>query len=242
MVTGASSGIGAAIAKSLASAGLRVAVGARRQERLTSLADELNAVSGGRQVWGHVLDVREPASIDAFYRSLDDYWGPVQVLVNNAGVGFRGTQWEQASEEWAQMIDVNVVGLLRMTQAALQRMEDSGNEGHIFHVSSMSGHRLAPRTSVYSATKHAVKALTEGLRLDLREAGRPVRVTSVSPGFVETDFLDAYTKSAAEAQRIKDAYPLLKPEDVASAVVYALSAPPHMQVHDVLMRPTEQPN
>ena len=135
------------------------------------------------------------------------------------------------------MLDVNVLGVLRMTQPALQRMRAADDRGHIFNISSMSAHRVPARTSVYAATKHALRALTDGLRFDLRAAHSEIRVTAVSPGFVETDFIEPYVKSAAEAEAIKTAYKLLTPDDVASAVIYALQAPDHMQVHDLLIRP-----
>lgn len=238
VVSGASSGIGAAVARALSKEGLRVAIGARRTDRLEALAAELAPAP----VWAHALDVRDRASINTFYDALDRHWGRIDVLVNNAGVGFRGDLWDQDPAQWSAMLDVNVLGLLSMTQLALQRMRASGDAGHIFHISSMAGHRVPGRTAVYAATKHAVKALTEGLRFDLRSVGSQIRVTAVSPGFVETDFLEPYVGDAGEAQRLKQSLPMLTSSDVASAVVYALAAPAHMQVHDILIRPTDQQN
>ena len=237
VISGASSGIGAEVARALSKAGLRVALGARREGLLAEVAASISPAP----VWGHALDVRSPESVAAFYRALDAQWGAADVLINNAGVGFRGALWDQPPEEWSAMLDVNVLGLLRMTQPALQRMQSSGR-GHIFNISSMSGHRVTPLSSVYAATKHAVAALTEGLRADLRAAQSRIRVTAVSPGFVETDFIEPYVKSPDEARAIREAYPLLTCADIASAVVYALAAPDHMQVHDLLIRPTAQPD
>ncbi|MEL7370220.1 MAG: SDR family NAD(P)-dependent oxidoreductase [Myxococcota bacterium] len=237
VVSGASAGIGASVARALSQSGLKVAIGARRIEPLEALVKE----RGDASVWAHPLDVQSADSVDAFYAALLSHWGTVDVLVNNAGVGFRGDLWTQPVEQWASMLDVNVLGLLRMTQPALQQMMANGR-GHIFNVSSMAGHRVPPRTSVYSATKYAVGALTEGLRKDLRSVKSPVRVTAISPGFVNTEFIDAYIGNADEAKSIREGYPLLTGADVASAVVYALGAPDHMQVHDVLIRPTDQPN
>ncbi|MEM7674537.1 MAG: SDR family NAD(P)-dependent oxidoreductase [Myxococcota bacterium] len=237
VVSGASAGIGASVARALAGAGLKVAVGARRTAPLEAMVAELGASS----VWAHPLDVQDSDSVGAFYAALQAHWGPVDVLVNNAGVGYRGDLWDQPVEQWASMLDVNVLGLLRMTQPALRQMRAKGY-GHIFNIASMAGHRVPARTSVYSATKYAVRALTEGLRKDLRLEKSRIRVSAISPGFVDTEFIDTYTGKAADAQAIRKGYPLLTGDDVASAVIYALGAPDHMQVHDVLMRPTDQEN
>ena len=238
VVTGASSGIGRAVASALAKAGMRVALGARRLDKLEEVVESLHPA----EAWAFRVDVCDPTSVWLFFDALDNHWGAVDVLVNNAGVGFKGTQWAQDEDEWVQMFDVNVVGLLRTTKAALQRMERAEDRpSHIFHISSMAAHRVPAETSVYSATKHAVKALTEGLRFDLRAAGRSTRVTSISPGFVETEFLEPYLRSTEAVEAVRAAYPLLTPDDVANAVLYALSAPEGVQVHDIQMRPTQQP-
>ena len=235
LVTGASSGIGRATALELAHAGMRVALVARRRERLEELAAEV----GGRML-PIVADVRDESAIKDAFARVRETWGGVDVLVNNAGLGHDAPLCSGQTEHWREMLEVNVLALSVCTREAVTDMERRGAAGHIVHISSMASHRVPPGSGMYSATKFAVRALTEGLRAELRAAGSPIRVTAISPGFVETEFAEHYHKSAAVAAETYGRYQVLTADDVARAVVYAVSQPPHVQIHDLLMRPTDQ--
>lgn len=237
LVTGASSGIGAATAKRLADAGMKLALAARRRDRLEALAAELGRDA---EVIVQPTDLRDEASIDALFDAVRQRWGGVDVLVNNAGLGHHAPLTSGETERWREMLEVNVLALCVCTREAVRDMRARGDDGHVVHVSSMAAHRVPPGSGVYSATKYAVRSLTEGLRQELRDAGSGIRVTAISPGFVETEFAEKYHRSAKAAEETYSRYKVLEDADVAEAVAWALGAPPHMQVHDVLMRPTEQ--
>jgi len=209
---------------------------ARRIDRLHRLRDRL-----GARFHPIACDLRDEASILRMFAELEALWGPADVLVNNAGLGHHAPLLSGHTEAWREMLEVNVLGLSICTREAASRMAARHVSGHILHISSMAAHRVPPDSGIYSATKHAVKALTEALRLELREAGLGIRVTSISPGYVETGFARHYHQSEQKAQETYGRYPVLQPEDVADAVVYALAAPQRAQVHDLLLRPTEQP-
>jgi len=238
LVTGASSGIGAAVARDLAGAGLRVAACARRADRLEALAAE--AAGAGGEVLAVPADLRSEESIAALFGRVRATWGGVDVLVNNAGLGRKAPLVSGATEAWREMLEVNVLALCVCTREAVADMRARGDRGHVVHVSSMSGHRVPGGSGVYSATKFAVRALTEGLRQELRGLGSAIRVSAVSPGFVETEFAANYHQSEARARETYGRYKVLEAGDVAAAVRWALDAPDHVQVHDVLVRPTEQ--
>jgi len=236
MVTGASSGIGAATARALAEAGLRVIACGRRMERLESLASE----DTKGEIIPQAIDLRDMDAIPALFDEVRERWGGVDVLVNNAGLGHDAPLLTGSTAHWKEMLDVNVMALCVCTREAVADMRRRGDDGHVIHISSMAGHRVPAGSGMYSASKFAVRALTEGLRQELRHAGSRVRVTAVSPGFVETEFAAHFHQSEEKAAATYGRFPCLQPEDAASAVLYALSRPAHMAVHDVLMRPTEQ--
>jgi NADP-dependent 3-hydroxy acid dehydrogenase YdfG len=238
LVTGASSGIGREVALALLADGLRVAICARRRERL----DELVAASAApaERVLALAVDLRQEEQIQALFSAIRQRWGGVDVLVNNAGLGHREPLRSGESERWREMLEVNVLALCICTREALRDMEARGVAGHVIHISSMAGHRVPPGSGVYSATKFAVRSLTEGLRQELREVGSPVRVTAISPGFVETEFAARYHDSEERAREIYSRLKVLEARDVAEAVRYVLAQPPHVQIHDLLMRPTDQ--
>lgn len=237
-VTGASEGIGEAVAVRLAEAGLRVALGARRVDRLEALAARLRA-EGAEALPLH-LDLRDEGSILAAFAAIRARWGGVDVMVNNGGMGRAAPLTSGATEDWRAMLETNVLGLCVCTREAVTDMRRRGDRGHVVHVSSMAAHRVPDGSGVYSATKYAVRALTEALRKELREQGSGVRVTSVSPGFVETGFAALYHRDPAAAAEAYGRYKVLEPDDVARAVLYVVSQPPWVQVHDLLMRPTDQ--
>jgi len=235
MVTGASSGIGRAIARMLADEGLRVAVCARREARLREIAD------AGGEVLPVVVDLRDPQSILAAFQRVREEWGGVDVMINNAGLGHQSPLTSGDHEQWREMLEVNVLALCICTREAVSDMRRRGDDGHVIHVSSMAGHRVPRESGVYSASKFAVRSLTEGLRVELRGLESDIRVTAISPGFVETEFHERYFGDREAAERAYSRFPVLQPADIASTVRHVLSLPPHAQVHDVLMRPTHQP-
>lgn len=236
LVTGASSGIGRAIAERLAADGLRVAALARRRDRLDELAQAYPD-----QILPLVADLRQEDQILAAFAEVRERWGGVEVLVNNAGLGRKSPLTTGETADWREMLEVNVLALLICTREALADMDRAGR-GHVIHVSSMSAHRVPAGSGVYSATKYAVRSLTEGLRLELRERQSPIRVSAISPGFVETEFAGVYNRDPAACAETYGRFKVLDSSDVAEALVYLLGAPPHVQVHDLLLRPTDQPS
>lgn len=241
MVTGASAGIGRAVALRLAREGMAVAACARREDRLEELAQSIRTAGGEALV--AAVDLRDEAQTLAFFEQVREHFGGVDALVNNAGLGRAAPLMSGETADWREVLEVNVLALCVCTREAVADMRRRGVDGHVLHVSSMAAHRVPGGGSgFYSATKYAVRALTEGLRQELREAGSAIRVTAISPGFVETEFASVYHRDPEAAARTYGQYKVLEAADVAEAVVYALSQPPWCQVHDVLMRPTAQPS
>ncbi|MGD1861588.1 MAG: SDR family NAD(P)-dependent oxidoreductase [Leptolyngbyaceae cyanobacterium] len=238
LVTGASSGIGAAIARKLAAQGYRLAICARRRDRLAALQQELTA--NGAEVLSQAADLRQEADILAVFAAIRQQWGGVDVLINNAGLGHKSPLMSGETKAWREMLDVNVLALCICTREAVKDMQQRGDRGHIVHISSLSGHRVPGASGVYAASKFAVRALTEALRQELRAANSAIRVSSVSPGFAETEFAEKYHRDPAKAAAIYSQFPVLQAADVANAVVYVLSQPDYVQVQDVLMRSTFQ--
>jgi NADP-dependent 3-hydroxy acid dehydrogenase YdfG len=214
-----------------------VAVCARRAERLGALAGTM----AHAELLPLAADLRREADIVGVFDAVRSKWGGVDVLVNNAGLGHRAPLTTADTELWREMLDVNVLALSVCTREAVQDMRRRGDDGHVLHISSMAAHRVPPGSGMYSATKYAVRALTEGLRQELRDLESGIRVTAISPGFVETEFAAQYHKSEEMAAKTYGRFKVLEADDVASAVSFALACPPHMQIHDVLVRPTEQP-
>ena len=232
VVTGASSGIGEATARLLAKEGCNVALAARREVRLNALAAEL-----GERTLAAPTDVSDPAACAALVARTVERFGSLDILINNAGLGLYGSIAEGDPEDWRKMFDVNVLGVLYTTRAAVRQMLHQGS-GDVLFVSSLAGRRV-PRAdgTVYAATKHAVSAIAEGLRMDVHEKG--IRVINVEPGLVRTEFPEGSHPSAQEYYAEKEYVPL-EAEDVAKAIVYALDQPPRVSVNEILVRPTEQ--
>jgi NADP-dependent 3-hydroxy acid dehydrogenase YdfG len=227
LVTGASSGIGAATARHLADAGHRVVAGARRVHRLAEL---------GPAITVHALDVTSLDSVQAFVDAAVDRHGRVDVLVNNAGVMPLSPLADLRVDEWNQMIDVNVRGVLHGIVAVLPLMRAQGG-GHIVNVSSVSGHRVDPTAAVYSATKFAVRALSEGLR----QENTDIRVTVVSPGFTESELVDRGGAVEAQAAARAAAKQLAIPASaIAAAIGFAVDQPSIVDVNELVVRPTAQ--
>jgi NADP-dependent 3-hydroxy acid dehydrogenase YdfG len=240
LVTGASSGIGAACARRFAASGARLVLWARREDRLRSLASELEEASGAAvRVAG--VDVRDRAAVEASAEGLARDGVVPSVLVNNAGLaaGLAPLQ-EGDPEDWDRMIDTNLKGLLYVSRALLPSMLAAGR-GHIINVGSTAGHQVYPRGNVYNATKFGVRALTEGLNLDL--AGTPLRASSVDPGFVETEFsVVRFHGDRARADSVYQGFRPLSADDVADAIHYVVSAPEHVNVFQVILLPAAQRN
>ncbi len=234
LVTGASAGIGQATALRLADCGMRVAVCARRLERLEALK------SGSGELLPIQADFRKEDDILRVFTEVRKAWGGVDVLVNNAGLGHMAPLLSGATEQWRDTLEVNVLALSICTREAVSDMRRRGDDGHVVHISSMASHRVPPGSGMYSASKYAVRALTEALRQELREAKSKIRVSAVSPGFVETEFAEHYHADPAAAERTYGRFKVLESEDIAWLVQTLISAPPHVQIHDVLVRPRDQ--
>jgi NADP-dependent 3-hydroxy acid dehydrogenase YdfG len=228
IVTGASSGIGAATARSLASAGFDVVAAARRVERCEELAREI----GGRAVR---LDVTDPDSVAQLADAVPD----AAVVVNNAGGALGLEPVAEADEEkWTRMYETNVMGVIRVTKALLPALERSGY-GHVIVVGSVAGVEVYPGGGGYTAAKHAANAVTRTLRLEL--LGKPIRVTEIAPGLVETEFsLVRFEGEEAKAAKVYEGTTPLTAEDVADAIVYVVTRPPHVDVDYLSIKPTEQ--
>jgi NADP-dependent 3-hydroxy acid dehydrogenase YdfG len=234
LVTGASSGIGEATARHLASLGYPAVVGARRVDRLASIVDDIRA-AGGRAEYTD-LDVTDIASVRSFVERALESYGRIEVLVNNAGVMPLSTLYALRIAEWNQMIDVNLRGTLHGIAAVLPLMEAQGS-GHIINVASVSGHRVDPTSAVYSATKFAVRALSEGLR----QESTVVRVTIISPGFTLSELADHGGDDASQAAaRSASAQLGLPASAVAEAIGYAVTQPAPVDVNEIIVRPTLQ--
>jgi NADP-dependent 3-hydroxy acid dehydrogenase YdfG len=228
VVTGASSGIGAAAARALTEAGYQVRLGARRLERLEEVAQPLGAEA-------LQLDVTDPGSVERFTRGLDR----LDLLVNNAG-GAKGTEAlaESSDELWRWMWEANVLGTVRMTRRLLPALLASG-AGHVVNVGSIAGFETYPGGSGYTAAKHGVRALTRTLRLEL--LGQPVRVTEICPGLVETEF--SLVRFDGDADRARAVYKGMTPlaaDDVADAIVWAATRPSHVNIDEIVIRPRDQ--
>ena len=239
LITGASAGIGAACARAFAAAGDRVLLAARSGDALQALADDLNGTRGEGTARPVVLDVGDA---DAHQRVLDrlpDEWAEIDVAVLNAGLakGLRPV-WENTPAEVDAMVDTNVKGVLNGIRAVVPGMLERGR-GHVIPIGSTAAHAVYPGGVVYCATKHAVLAIANGLKADLH--GTPVRVTTVSPGLVETDFsLVRFDGDRQRADKVYSDTVALTPEDVADAVVYCAHAPGRVNVQELLLTPRVQ--
>lgn len=231
LVTGASSGIGEAIARELAAYGARVLMGARRTDRLDAIADELRG--SGAEVATVALDVTEIGSVQAFARTAVDLWGRIDVLVNNAGVMPLSPLSALKLDEWEQMVDVNIKGVLWGIAAVLPIMERQG-DGQIINIGSIGALRVVPTAAIYCGTKFAVRAISDGLR----QESRTIRVTCVNPGVVESELASTITHQ--ETRALMDDYRAiaLQPADVARAVRQLIDAPANVDTSEITIRPT----
>ncbi|CAA9471407.1 MAG: Short-chain dehydrogenase/reductase SDR [uncultured Rubrobacteraceae bacterium] len=238
VVTGASSGIGEATAEALAAEGATVVVAARREDRLADLTKRIED-NGGR-VLAAACDVTDEAQAHGLIRRAEEEFGRVDILVNNAGVMLLSQVGKGLSDEWRRMFDTNVLGLLYATDAAIETMKRQGG-GHLVNVSSVAGRKVTRDSSgVYAGSKHAVGAISEGLRQELLEDN--IRVTIVEPGAVATELTDHITdEDAREGLSGLLNLEILQAEDIANAIVYAVTQPERVSVNEILIRPTQQP-
>ena len=237
-MTGASSGIGAACARICAKNGSKLVLNARRKGRLEALAAEMKK---SYRTSSLILpfDVRKLDQIKPALERIPREWEPIDALINNAGLarGFEKLH-EGHIEDWEEMIDSNVKGLLYVTRLIVPGMVKRGR-GHVVNIASLAGIQTYPRGNVYSACKAAVRVLSDGLRQDL--LGTPIRVTTISPGLVETEF--SQVRFRGDRERAEQTYEGMTPltaDDVADAVFYALTRPPHVNVNEIVMLPTDQ--
>lgn len=237
IVTGASSGIGYATSVALSRAGARVAAGARRMDKLQSLENEITKIGG--EILVQNLDVTKKSDCDAFVDAVVKKWGTVDILVNNAGLMPLSFFKSLKVDEWDRMIDVNIKGVLYCTAAAAPHMINK-KSGHIVNISSVAGRVVFPAGSVYCATKHAITAFSEGLRQEL-SARANIRVTCIEPGVVATELTSTITEKSLEkyieASKQMEA---LQAEDIANAIVFTINSPGHVNVNEILIRPTTQ--
>lgn len=234
LVTGASSGIGAAAARRLAASDYNIILIARRRDRIERLASGLPT-----KAFCIALDVRDVAAVDKAIAGLPEEWKAVDLLVNNAGLSRQLVKVHEGDPvAWNEMIDTNVKGLLYMTRAILPGML-ARSSGHIINIGSIAGHETYASGAVYCASKFAVDAITKSLRLELVDT--PIRVSTVDPGLVETEF--SVVRFYGDTERAKKVYSGMKPltpEDVAEVITWIATQPPHVQIAQVIIFPTQQ--
>jgi NADP-dependent 3-hydroxy acid dehydrogenase YdfG len=238
LVTGASSGIGEATAWALAQAGVKVALAARRKDRLGNLNKKIND-TGGQALLAQ-MDVTQPEDWQNTMRQTLKKFGRLDILINNAGVMLLSFMRNLKVEEWMRMVDVNIKGVLHGIAAVLPVMRQQ-NSGEIVNISSDAGLKVFPGSAVYSGTKAGVNWISEGLRFELAREKTPIRVTTIMPGAVATELVSHITdQEVREAFKTHPPMRFLQAEDVAAAVIFALTQPPHVDINQILVRPTQQ--
>ena len=238
LITGASSGIGEATAILLAQNNFDLIISGRRKERLKSLQDKIQAASPVKVLILN-FDIRNLAENEAAINSLPDEWRKIDVLINNAGLaaGLSSIQ-DGFIDDWERMIDTNIKGLLYMTRLVANIMIEN-RKGHIINISSIAGKETYPMGNVYCASKHAVQSLTKGMRLDLLKHG--IKVSSVSPGAVETEFsVVRFHGDSERAKQVYNGFTPLNAGDIAETILFILTRPAHVNIDDILIMPTAQ--
>ncbi|MFM9267716.1 SDR family oxidoreductase [Tychonema sp. BBK16] len=242
LITGASSGIGAACAKIFATGGAQLILAARRIDKLDRLAKELvetGLIPSANQIHLLELDVRDRLKVEIALNTLPEAWKAIDILINNAGLS-RGLDklHEGNFQDWEEMIDTNVKGLLYMTRYIVPGMVNRGR-GHVVNIGSIAGRQTYPKGNVYCASKAAVKVISEGLKQDL--LGTPVRVTEIEPGLVETEFSNVrFHGDAEKAKNVYQGLTPLTPDDVADVVYFCATRSPHVNISEILLVPTDQ--
>lgn len=237
LITGATSGIGKATAHEFAQHGIKLILCGRRQERLDTIKKALSQLT---DVYTLNFDVRDKEATHHAMESLPDAFKTIDILINNAG-NAHGLDPIQTGDldDWDAMIDINVKGLLYMSKAIIPQMTER-KSGHIINIGSSAGKEVYPKGNVYCGSKHAVVAITEGMRIDLNPFG--IKVTAINPGLVETEFSKVRFKNDPIADTVYKGYKALQPEDIAEVIYFAISRPAHVNIADVLMFCTAQAN
>lgn len=234
IITGASSGIGEATARLLADRGAKLMLAARRQERLDKLTSEIEQAGGTASY--QVVDITQRSEVEALAQATLKQYGRIDVLINNAGTMPLSRLDQLRVEEWESTVDINIKGVLYGIAAVLPHMQRA-QSGHIVNLSSVAGHRVFPTGAVYCATKHAVRAISEGLR---QEIGNHIRCTIISPGAVATELTQSI-KDPQTSKNIEELYAVaIGPDAVAQAIAYALEQPQEVDINEILLRPTAQ--
>ena len=238
LITGASSGIGAATALKLAANGAKVGLAARRTERLEEIVSQISRAGG--QAIALEMDVVDVASVQAGVSRLAEAFGSIDIVFNNAGLMPLSDIDALKTDEWHRMVDVNIKGVLNTTAAVLPHMIGQ-KSGHIVNTSSIAGRKVFGGLTVYCATKHAITALSDGMRIELGKKHN-IRVTCVQPGAVETELYDQISDPAARQQMedLKTQMEFLKAEDIAETVLFAVESPRHVDIAEVFVMPTQQ--
>ncbi|WP_338533707.1 SDR family oxidoreductase [Paenibacillus peoriae] len=237
IITGASSGIGEAAAKELASKGAKLVLAARREDRLKKLQDKIEQIGG--QVVYKVTDVSSHQQMEDLAAYALNEFGKIDVLVNNAGIMPQAFLALKKVDEWDRMIDVNIKGVLYAIGAVLPSMRER-KSGHIINLSSVAGHNIYPGGTVYCGTKHAVIAISEGLRQEEAMSGTNIRVTNISPGAVTSELLETTTDPATKAG-LNDFYKIaIDADSIARAIAFAIEQPSDVGINEMIIRPTAQ--
>ena len=240
IITGATSGIGKAIAKKFAENGYHLIITGRRQERLTELKDDLSS-RFNVEILDLCFDVRDKDSVFSAIKDIPVSWDKIDVLVNNAGLAAGISKIQDGEiDDWERMLDTNVKGLLYVSRAIMPKMV-AQQHGHIINIGSIAGKEVYPNGNVYCASKHAVDAITKAMRIDALEYN--IKVTQISPGAVETEFSYVRYKGDKEkADKVYQGFTPLRGEDVADVTFFAASLPPHVNINDLVVTPTAQAN
>lgn len=237
LITGATSGIGRATAHEFAKYGINLILCGRRQERLETLEHDLEKLT---DVFTLNFDVRDKKEVKKAIDSIPKEFKQIDILINNAGNAHGLDPIQQGSlDDWDAMIDINVKGLLYVSKAVIPGMTER-QSGHIVNIGSSAGKEVYPKGNVYCASKHAVIAITEGMRIDLNPFG--IKVSAINPGLVETEFSKVRFKGDSKADSVYKGFKALQAEDIAEIIYFAVSRPPHVNIADLLVFPTAQAN
>lgn len=240
LITGATAGIGEAIATKFAHNGINVIISGRRKERLSALKSKLEKETDSK-VLILEMDVTDRKDVEEAIRYIPDDWRKIDILVNNAGLAVGLNKLHEGEvDDWERMIDTNVKGLLYVTRTVVPLMIENGT-GHVINIGSMAGKEVYPGGNVYCATKHAVDALTKGLRIDL--LGENIKVTQIAPGLVETEFSKVRFKGDEDrAEKVYEGYRPLEGQDIADIAFYLTTLPPHVCINDLVVSTLDQAN